>query len=213
MQLAQEEQSEINRLVTELEAKSGAQVLVVIVPRADAYPEIPWKAFAMGAVFAGLAVATGSLHRAAWAAAHPALITAAISGAGAALAVLAILVPWFARLFVPWLRAKMEVRQYAQGVFLKRGVFATRERVGVLLLISRFEREAVILADAGIRKHVTEEQLAATAARMKPLLAENRMVEACAAGLGSLGRQLQDVLPHAPPTVEFADAVIAERGA
>ena len=43
MHVSEEEQSQINRLVAELEATSGIQVLIVIVSRADAYPQVPWK--------------------------------------------------------------------------------------------------------------------------------------------------------------------------
>ena len=52
MQLALEEQKEINKLVADTEARSGHEVLVVVAEKADAYPEIPWKAFAIGVVFA-----------------------------------------------------------------------------------------------------------------------------------------------------------------
>jgi hypothetical protein len=53
MHLAEQEQQQINELVAQAETKSGAQVLVVIVAKADAYPEIPRKAFSIAAAFAG----------------------------------------------------------------------------------------------------------------------------------------------------------------
>ena len=49
MHVTEEEQRQINKLVSEAEAQSGIQALIVIVSKADAYPEIPWKAFAMAA--------------------------------------------------------------------------------------------------------------------------------------------------------------------
>lgn len=46
------------------------------------------------------------------------------------------------------LRAEAEVRQHAQAMFLERGVFQTRDRTGLLLMISLFEHRIVILPDA-----------------------------------------------------------------
>lgn len=212
MHLAEEEQREINRLVTEAEAKSGAQLMIVIVAKADAYPEIPWKAFAIGSAFAGLIVMVAAFLRADLAV-HPILIAGAISATGATLALLAIFMPGFARLFLPRLRAEAEVRQYAQTEFLERQLFATRARVGVLMLLSFFEREAVIVADTGIRERITEEQFAAISAQMKPLLARTSRVAACKAGLGAITLLLQGLLPGHPAANEIADALVEERSA
>lgn len=41
MRLSEQEQSQINELVADVEAKSGAQVVVAVIGNADAYPEIP----------------------------------------------------------------------------------------------------------------------------------------------------------------------------
>lgn len=212
MYLAEEEQREINRLVTEAEARSGAQLLIVIVAKADAYAEIPWKAFAIGSAFAGLILMVAFFLNADLAV-QPTLIAGAISATGATLALLAIFVPGFARLFLPRLRAEVEVRQYAQTEFLERQLFATRARVGVLILISLLEREAVIVADTGIRSHVTEEQFAAISAQMKPLLARKSVVPACKTGLGAVTLLLQGRLPRDLAANEIENALIEERGA
>ena len=56
MHLTEQEQQQINELVAEVEAKSGARMPVAVIGKADAYPEIPWKAFAVGAAVAALFV-------------------------------------------------------------------------------------------------------------------------------------------------------------
>src|SRR5206468_3641109 len=80
---------------------------------------------------------------------------AIILAAGAASALLAVFVPAFARLFLRKVRAEVEVRQYAQSMFLDRHVFAAPGRRGVLVLVSLFERRIEILADAGFRDRLT----------------------------------------------------------
>ena len=127
------------------------------------------------------------------------------------IALLAIFAPWFARLFLDRLRAEGELRQYGAAVCLAHGVFATRQRVGVLILVARFEREAVILADSDIRAHVTEAQLAAVAAQMRALLARDRIVAACAAGLSGLGLLLQGIVTQDRRENELPNTVVAER--
>lgn len=214
MHVTEEEQSQINRLVAEAEARSGTQVLIAIVGKADAYPEIPWKAFAMGAVFSAFLVAANAIHSPDWSAAHAGILVSSVMVAGATPAALTVFIPAFARLFLTRLRAEAEVRQHAEAVFLQRGLFETRRRVGLLLLIARFEREAVIVADIGVRRHVTAGQLAAVAAQVKPLLAQEQMVQACASCLSGLTLLLQGRLtPPGTAVNEVPDTLIQERGA
>lgn len=99
-------------------------------------------------------------------------------------------------------------------MFLERGVFQTRERVGLLLLISLFEREVTILPDVGLRRHLTDAQIDTVLAQMRPLVAARRIVPACEAGLTALAALLQGKLP--PPGAagnELSDSVVRERGA
>ena len=214
MHLTQQEQQQINELVTEVEAKSGAQVLVAVIGKADAYPEIPWKAFAVGAAVAALFVMAEALLHPDWASLHSVVFdVVVVLGAGAALGLLTIVAPPLARLFLDRLSAETEVRQYAQAMFLERGVFQTHDRIGVLVLVSLFERNVVILPDTGIRRHVTGEQIESVIAQMTPLLAERRIVAAAKTGLTALAALLHDKLvPADAHGNELADAVVLERG-
>lgn len=214
MHLTEQEQQQINELVAEVEAKSGAQVLVAVIGKADAYPEIPWKAFAVGAAVAALFVVVKELLHPDWASMHSVVFdVVVVLGAGAALGLLTIFAPPLARLFLDRLRAETEVRQYAQALFLERGVFQTHERIGVLVLVSLFERKVVILPDAGIRRHVTDEQIESVIAQMTPLLAERRIVAAAKVGLTALAALLHEKLTREDAHGnELADTVVQERG-
>jgi len=214
MHMAEQEQQQINGLVAVAEAKSGAQVLILVVAKADAYPEIPWKAFAIGTALAALLPMVDAFYRPDGWGVHSGFEAAIILGAGAALALLTVFAPPFARLFLDRLRAEAEVRQYAQAAFVEHGVFQTRERVGVLLLLARFEREVVLLPDIGVRRHLSEEQVETVIAQMKPLLAQQRLVAACEAGLNALGTLLQGrLMAAAAAGNELPDSVVQERGA
>jgi hypothetical protein len=101
MHLTQQEQQQINGLVAEVEAATGAQVLAAVIGKADSYPEIPWKAFASGAAIAAFSVVLTDWLRPGWTSAHSAVFDAiAILGSGAMLSLLTIFSAPLARLFL-----------------------------------------------------------------------------------------------------------------
>lgn len=184
MYLTQQEQQQINELVAEVEAATGAQVLAAVIGKADSYPEIPWKAFASGAAIAAFAVVLTDWLRPGWISAGAEILDIiAILGSGAALSLLTVFFPPVARLFLDRMRAETEAMQYAQSMFLEHRMFNTRRQIGVLLLISRFEHMVVILPDEGIRHHVSDADLKQVIAHMTPLLARGETAAALRAGL------------------------------
>lgn len=52
--LNNEERGRLNQLIADAEKRTGAQIVLAVIERSDAYDEIPWKAFALGASLAGL---------------------------------------------------------------------------------------------------------------------------------------------------------------
>lgn len=187
MPLTPEEQQAIHRQVVAVEASTGAQILAAVVDRSDAYPEVPWKAFALG-VAAGAGVFLLKLlawpH---WPDGDWALAALSISlGAGLGLALLATAVRPLTRLLVGRLRAEAEVTQYAEGLFLRHELFRTRRRIGVLLLASELERRLVILPDSGVRERLEPGDLDQVIALMRPALGAGRVAEAFGAGLEAL---------------------------
>jgi putative membrane protein len=63
-------------------------------------------------------------------------------------------------------RAEAEVRQHAEVLFRSHRLDRTRARVGILLLLSLFERRACLLPDAAIRGRVSDTELADVIARV-----------------------------------------------
>jgi uncharacterized membrane protein len=52
--------------VAALESATGVEVVAAIIARADSYPEIPWKAFALGASAVSLAAAVSAFLEPGW---------------------------------------------------------------------------------------------------------------------------------------------------
>lgn len=187
MPLSPEEQQAIRQQVEAVESRTGAQIVAAVVDRSDAYPEVPWKAFALGAAAGAGAFLLQSWLRPGWPGDVPAL-AAAIGplATGVTAALLTLLSRRVARWFVDGHRAEAEVRQRAEGLFLRHQLFATRQRDCVLLFASEFERQLVILPDAGVRDRVGVAALERIVAIMRPELAAGRTAAAFATGLSAL---------------------------
>jgi putative membrane protein len=206
----------LDALVARVEARTGVQVATAIVGKADAYAELPWMAFALGAAVAALATVAADLLRPQWATEGMAALQAvAILGAGAVPALLAVFVPPFARLFLRPVRSEVEVRQYAESLFLRHRLFATRERRAVLLLVSRFERRIEVLADEGVASRVPTEAWEEVVGRMTPLLRRGQAEEALVEGVEATGAALaaRGFSGRPEDANELPDRTIEEEGA
>ena len=160
--VSEQQRLEINSLVARFESDTGVQAVAAVTPKADAYPEIPWKAFALGASLAGLVAATHPSVIRIWSdTAVAALDAMLILGCGVVLAELAAFIPGFGRLFLDRVRARGETLQYAKDLFLERELFRTRSRRAVLVVMCRFEGLAVIVADSGLAQYAPSAELGA----------------------------------------------------
>lgn len=212
--LTAQEQKELDRRVSETEQRTGSQIVLAVAGRSDAYPDIPWKAFALAASVAGIAAVLVDLKRTSWHGPEAAVMVAAatlLAGAGAAL--LTVVLPRFARLFLDRQRAEVETRQYAESLFLARQLFATRERTGILLFASLFEHTVVVLPDAGLAERLDRSELEGIIGLMTPLLASKRIGEAFDRGLTGLEEALGRCASPGTSVNELPDTVVQEDGA
>ncbi len=184
MFLTPSEADAVDARVSRVEARTGVQVVTAIAGKSDSYPELPWTAFALVAsVSAGIVVAVDA-WRPDWVTGQTALTHAiAILGTAAIAALLAVFVPPFGRLFLRTARRETEVRQYAESLFLRREIFGTTGRTGILVFASLFERRVVILPDVGLRERVGHADWDRVISRMTDPLRRSRPAEALLAGL------------------------------
>jgi putative membrane protein len=204
----------IEKRVARIERRAGVQVVVSVVGKCDAYVELPWKAFAMGAALAGLALVVLDALRPGWITRDTVLVhVIVLLAAAGASALLAVFVPDYARLFLRRSRRDAETQAYARSVFLRRELFATPRRDAVLLMMSRFERSVTILPDRGLDETVAPREWDAVIARMLPTLAARRVAEALLQGLDGI-EQVLLAKGHRPATSgnRFPDRPVDEDG-
>jgi len=176
-----------DKRIAEVEFQTKSQVVLAIVKRCDNYSEIPWKAFAIGASAAALIVVTLDLVMVRWIIDTVILLSVvAVLGSGTVLAMLTLIFPGFARLFLPKSRMETETRQYAESLFLSKELFTADNRKGILLLVSQFERQVVILPDKGVSERLSTDVLKRIISKITPHLKQNDVKNAMETGLDEL---------------------------
>lgn len=187
MPLSLAERDRLNNTVAQVETATGAQVIVACVPMSDSYAELPWLAFACVTAFAALGIAAADVLNPGWVMGTTFLFAIASILTSAATAALAtVFIPPLARCFLRKSRAEIEVRQQAQSLFLQHELFATRDRCGVLILVSEFEREIVILPDTGVSARLPQAAFEAVIESMRGPLARGQLAQGFEIGLATL---------------------------
>jgi putative membrane protein len=211
--LSDQDRSHLNVHVEETEKRTGAQIILSVIERCDAYPELPWKAFALGVALSSLIILAMDILRPVWLFDATVLLAIVITlSAGAGCALLCIFVPGFARFFLDEERSEMEVRQYGESLFLSREIFATHKRTGILFLIGLFERQVIILPDAGLVNRLNQTDLQKIISQMTHTLSSGQIAEALEQGLKGLEKAFSETKPLTPEKNELPDEIIEEEG-
>lgn len=215
MYLSEDETQRLNARVRQLETNTGVELVTAVVGKCDHYPEIPWKAFALGVAFSSLALLLQSMLRPDWLSSYSALIHMVIvMGCGAVMALMTAIWSGWARCFLDKTRAASEMQQYAQVLFVEREIFATRDRTGLLLLVGLFERKVVILTDSGLDARLPSGALQDVIDTMTPLLKRGDRFQALMQGVATMEEILcqSGFGPAADTTDQIPEALIQQKG-
>jgi len=151
------DQDRIRKAVAEAEQQTAGEIVPVVVPASETYEVALWK----GALSGGLILLAVVLGMAAlydgwgWAWAYSAW------GSGLALATGCLLgwsltrsIPALRRMLAGTDRMAVATHQRALQAFVEEEVFRTRDRTGILILLSLFEHRIEVLGDEGINQAV-----------------------------------------------------------
>lgn len=211
--LSDSERALLEKLVAEAEKQTKAQIVLATVKRSDNYAEIPWKAFAFGTSLAGFVVFLLDWLTLGWGNDVMILFSVvAILAAGLITVLLTLLFPSVARLFPSESQMETEALQYAESLFLSKELFATEGRTGILLLVSQFERQVVILPDKGVRDLLSKELMNDIISKMAKQLRRNEIKNALETGLQELIAVLSPDIRAGETKNELSDKIIEEEG-
>jgi len=148
--LSEAERAALRERVAALEARSDGELVVVVVERADAHPDAPWKAacavLALGTVLCG--------HWLPYS--HPVWLCAAQAVLGGLGYLLALGLADLRRSFVREPRASEVAEEQALQEFHRLALARSPERSAVLLFVSLFEQRVVVLADEAAHRAAGE---------------------------------------------------------
>jgi putative membrane protein len=177
--------------VHDAEAGTSGEVVVVMTDEADAYEEAAWRG---AAVLCASVLTLDLIYRYAapfWLALpRDAGLLAALAAALLGFAVVPR-VPAVRRLLVGPARRSARVRAAAEAAFRTQRVATTRDRTGVLVFISFFEREVVVLPDIGVEAKAPESAWAGVVDRVVAGMVSGRPVDGVVEAVRACGELLR----------------------
>ncbi len=182
--------AEIEKAVREAEARTAGEIVPFAVSHSDHYEAAMWKGATLGAFAVVLGAALVHYFADLWA--GPTVVWIAVPAlAGGAIGYLAAAVTRPLKLWLAGTATvEHHVHQRAAAAFLETEVFKTRDRTGVLIFLSLFERRVIVLGDAGINAHVKQHEWDAIVAGIVNGIRSGHSGAALAAGIRSCGELL-----------------------
>jgi len=184
----------IKKAVREAEQKISGEIVPVIVQRSGNYVIANYKASVIAATFFFVLMifldryvidhATHTLYY------DPVFIFIVVVTGGA----LGAFVPNLSNPLKRWLASRRYMdeccRQSAENAFLEEEIFNTRHRTGIMLFISFFEHEVIVMADRGISKVVEQREWDQIVSALITHIRSGKVVEGIEAGIKRCGEIL-----------------------
>ena len=149
----------IKAAVKQAEEKISGEIVPVFVERSDAYVIANYiGALIMAALVFIVIVILDRYAPTELAVYDPIFIFVFVSAGGLLGGFLASVFSPFKRLLLGQALLDAATRRRAENAFLEEEVFNTRHRTGIMIFISFFEREVIVMADRGISKVVDQKE-------------------------------------------------------
>jgi putative membrane protein len=190
---SEEDLNRIKAAVRQAESIISGEIVPVIVNRSANYPIASYKA---AAIFSSLAfVAIVAIDRYMnveetifYDPLTMFLIVVAIGLLGVALT---NLVQPLKRMLVAQDDLDLATRQRAETAFLEEEVFNTRHRTGIMIFVSFFEHEVIVMADRGISKVVDQKEWDDMVSQLTAMISEGKIVIGLEEAIHRCGEILQ----------------------
>jgi putative membrane protein len=152
------ELEKIKQAVREAEKKISGEIVPVFVEKSGYYSIANHRAGFMGAALVFLVVILFDRYVPARAIYDPLVIFLLCVLAGLTASLIANYIVPVKRLFLNQAYLNEATRKRAESAFLQEEVFNTRHRTGIMIFVSFFEREVIVMADRGISKVVEQKE-------------------------------------------------------
>lgn len=184
----------IREAVTKAEARTSGEIVPYFVAQSDRYEVAIWKGVVVAAALALLIVVSIFNFYSGWGLGwlHTGWGTALFTvGFGTVGGLVGAFVPSVRRVLVGSSVLTRAVHRNAMKAFVEEELFATRDRTGILLFISKFEHRIEVLGDVGINKKVSAEEWVEIVDHIRAGIKHGRFVDGVIDGIEMCGRLLE----------------------
>jgi putative membrane protein len=154
-------ENDLNRIkeaVREAESKISGEIVPVIVGKSGHYSIANYKASLLVSTLAFMFIIFFDRYVPELAVYDPLSIFFIVLVAGLLAAVATNYSDWIRRMLLTQQHLDNATRQRAENAFLEEEVFNTRHRTGIMIFVSFFEHEVIVMADSGISKVVERKE-------------------------------------------------------
>lgn len=148
----------IKKAVKEAESKISGEIVPVFVEKSSNYTIANYRAALIGAAAVFFLIVIFDRYVPALAVYDPVLIFALVMLGGFIGALKSHYINFVKRLMLSQSYMDLATRRRAETAFLEEEVFNTRQRTGIMIFISFFEHEVIVMADKGISKVVDQKE-------------------------------------------------------
>jgi putative membrane protein len=148
----------IKAAVHKAESKISGEIVPVFVEKSGFYSVANYRAAMVSGSLIFLLVIFADRYMPAFAIYDPLLIFLSVTMLSLIGALISNYIDFIKRIFIPQQNFDRATRQRAETAFLQEEVFNTRHRTGIMIFISFFEREVIVIADRGISKVVEQKE-------------------------------------------------------
>lgn len=189
---------EIEQAVQQVEAETGGEVVPVLAKQSSFYEIALWRA---GVLFAGI---TGIVLTLLFVTTDlvlfmpPYLWLLIILAAGLLGMTIAVSSWPFKRWFLSKQLMQSRALDQAKNMFYEHDIYLTEPRTGILIYVSFFEHQAVILADVGISELVANARWEGIVQQLTSGLKQNQTTESICQAIEACGKLLKESGVHQP---------------
>jgi putative membrane protein len=187
-------QSDLDRIaeaVRAAESRTSGEIVPYFVEESDRYNVAHWRGGVMVAAIAVLAFVIAQTLSKTWLPYGTLETSGAIVAAYVLGSILAATVPPFRRLLLGHALMDLHVSRRASLAFLSEEVFKTRERTGILIFLSFFERRVIVLGDSGINAKVKQSDWDGVVQSIVKSIKEGRPTDGLVEAIGQCGELLE----------------------
>lgn len=148
----------IKAAVKEAESKVSGEIVPVFVEKSGFYTLANYRGAMVLAAFTFAVIVILDRYASSLAIYDPLLQFIVVALGGVLGAVLANYIDPFKHLLLSQFHLDQSTRKRAESAFLEEEVFNTRHRTGIMIFVSFFEHEVIVMADRGISKVVGQKE-------------------------------------------------------